>query len=267
MPDSIIRAAYRALLPDGQAWAVKPGSDLDLLFDGIAINDMVLKDFLSTISNIRNPFLVEEDLIPDLEKEYGISTDETLSIQERREQLAAIVYATRGTGSRTYLQDRLHEAGFTNLFVYHNSPAVNPNDFIVDRAGMWCGMTEAVCGHEDAFCALFDGGEYVVNGDIYDQTVGYDALCGGLNSVCGNQEAVCGNVTSTKELIEYTVPDTDGNWNLVFFVGGTVERDGTGAIIDIEIVPIESKLRESLRRIILRHKPATSWGALSVRFT
>jgi hypothetical protein len=58
-----------------------------------------------------------------------------------------------------------------------------------------------------------------------------------------------------------------GGWNLVFFVAGeNVEFDGTGRITSIEIVNIDSELRESLRRIILRHKPLQTWGALCVEF-
>jgi hypothetical protein len=213
--DVKMKGVYNALMPPGEAWRLKIDDDLDHLFDGVADNDARMRDFLNTLDTLRNPYLCDIDFLPDLEKEYGITTDESLTETERREQLAAIVYAHKGTGSRSYLEDRLHQAGFTNLFVYNNDPAVNPNQFIDEQHAAWCDKTDSVCGNENAFCAEFSGGEYVVNGDIFFNTIEFTSVCGNEAVVCGNSSAVCGNFRESKDFVNYTIPDSDEPVNIL----------------------------------------------------
>lgn len=221
MPN-LIKGAYEAMQPDGPIHAQEAGGDTDLLFDGIADNETRVQEFLATLAKIRDPFLTP--VLADLEKEYGIITDLDLTEAERRENLAALVYATRGTGSRSYLEARLHEAGFTDLFVYNNSPAVDPNLFITQGYGSWCGDEETVCGNEEAFCSLYEGGEYVVNGDIFNQCVDQLAVCGNEDIVCGNGEAFCGNFQELKTPVEYTVPSATDSADLL--IDGNMEEVG-----------------------------------------
>lgn len=201
---NLIKGAYESLLPDGPAHDQEVGGDTDLLLDGIAENETRVQEFLNTLTKIRDPFLTS--ILSDLEKEYGIISDNALTEEERRQNLAALVYATKGSGSRSYMEARLHEAGFTDLFVYNNDPAVWPGLFIELGYGMYCGEEEAVCGNEDAFCSEYDGGEYVVNGDLYTQIVEEEAVCGNEEIVCGNENAVAGNFVESKELVTYHVP-------------------------------------------------------------
>jgi hypothetical protein len=180
MPKGLSRSAYDAHLPDGAAWEIAPDSDSDKLFDGLGEIEDGVKDDLEGLALARDPNKTTD--LESLEKEYGILTDPTLTEAQRRANLAALVYATRGTGSKSYLQARLHEAGYTDFFVYDNDPVADPDPLITPN------------------------GEYVVNGDIYSQSVDYEAACGISTTVCGNNNAVCGNFISARALITYTAP-------------------------------------------------------------
>jgi hypothetical protein len=96
----------------------------DLTLDAIGqIQEETTYSFLKDLAYIRDPY--RTPYLSDLEKEYGIPTDSSLTEQERREQLAAIKYAKRGSGSWDDLEDILVTAGF-NVQVRTNDPAVNP---------------------------------------------------------------------------------------------------------------------------------------------
>jgi hypothetical protein len=108
-----------------------PG-DFYRLLEGMGENwDFVLEE-LSKIANLRDPKLTT--ILSDLEKEYGIINDDGLTEQERRDQLSAIVYAPKNTGTDTYLQGILRDAGF-NVQVHINSPSVSPAPFIGGGGG------------------------------------------------------------------------------------------------------------------------------------
>lgn len=224
MSKSLSRGSIDTMLPEGAAWSVAPGGDFDKLLDGVAeIEDETISE-VNALANIRNP--EKTTILSDLEKEYGIVTDNSLTETQRRALLKSLAYAPRSTASKTYLQERLHEAGFTDFFVYDNNPAVNPNRFITDSHSAVCGNEESVCGNETAYCSAYTGGEYVANGwgddilsardpdddipdppyalidgDMEDATIP-DWAAGGFPSTLGNYESVV-----TKE----TVKPHEGN--------------------------------------------------------
>lgn len=255
-------------MPEGSLHVIAPGEDEDLLYDAIAEDYDTVKEYLDSLRNVRNPY--KTPFLDTLEKEYGILKDPNLTEDERREQLASLVYATRGTGSLDDLQDQLHAAGFTDLFVYDNSPAVDPDGLVGAGSESLCSSfypPVTICADPPiAFCSSFDRGEYVVNGDIYDQSVSLTTVCADPpEAFCSDPPVeLCGDFISVKTPITY---DPATNWNCVFFIGGAVVRDGTGAIYAIESVPIELSKRLALRRIILRVKPLMTWGALAVQWT
>jgi hypothetical protein len=262
----VIKKSLLAKMPPGALHAIAPGLDEDRLYDGIAEDYGTVKDFLNSLKDFRNPY--KTTFLDSLEKEYGILKDPNLSEDQRRANLASLVYATRDNGSLDGLQDQLHAAGFTDLFVYDNSPAVDPDIFVGQVSEFMCAdPPTALCADPPiALCSLYSGGEYVVNGDIYEQEVSLTVVCSDPpTALCANPPtALCGDFINVKTAIEY---DPSTNWNCVFFVGGAVTRDGSGAIIAIESVPIELDKRLALRRIILRVKPLMTWGALAVQWT
>ena len=222
-----MKAVFEALLPDGAFWRFKPDGDFDKLLSGMGDNAQEMYDFLKTIAYQRDPYRTE--LLSDLEKEYGLITDERLTEEERRDQLASIVYAKPGTGSYDYLQERLNLAGF-DVIVTPNDPAINPNlfigsDFLTVANGdnAYAGYHEDISGLPILAVAGYgpQGAELLVNGDIFVQSVNYVMQANGDYAYAGNSRAVAGyyfNITRTK--IEYTVPKDPYRWNYIFFVGG-----------------------------------------------
>ncbi len=257
-----------SLLPEGSLWRPAEGMGLDLFLKGMGENEERVRQFLADLAYIRDPDLTI--ILSDLEKEYGIKTNNNISETDRRDQLASIMYARRANGSRDFLQDQLQRAGF-DLYVYDNAPAVDPDNLIFGQAQMYCGDTLAQCGEPLAQCSDFDG-ELIVNGDIGTTTIDYLVLCGETLAQCGEATALAGNYSGvTIEPIEYEVPDGIGTeverwWNMIFFVGGEVVRDGAGAIISIEFVDIPIQNRKTLRQLVLKYKPMHSWAAVAVNW-
>ena len=120
--------------------------DLKRMLIGAADNHQIMRDFLRTLAFLRDP--QNTPILSDLEKEYGVRTDTGLTEQERRDKLDAIVYAPASSGAADYLQDQLHAAGFTNLYVYRNDKSNDP--------GMFYGGP---------------GGEMITNNKEYDRTI------------------------------------------------------------------------------------------------
>jgi len=120
--------------------------DLKRMLIGAADNHQIMRDFLRTMAFLRDP--QNTPILSDLEKEYGLRTDTGLTEQERRDKLDAIVYAPASSGAADYLQDQLHAAGFTDLYVYRNDKSNDP--------GMFYGGP---------------GGEMVTNNKEYDRTI------------------------------------------------------------------------------------------------
>ena len=114
---------------------VTVGKGLWQLIIGMADNHQLVLEFLRSLTYIRDPR--RTPILDDLEREFGIYPNPALTEEVRRQKLAAIKYARVGTGSKDNLENALHTAGFTNLFVWENSPAQDPNIFW-GGAQMYC---------------------------------------------------------------------------------------------------------------------------------
>jgi hypothetical protein len=232
-----MRAVIDSLLPDGSIWQPAPGGDLDNLLDGMGDNAQVLYDFLNAIASIRDPR--KTTILSDLEKEYGVLTNEFLTEQERRDQLVGIKYAKPDTASDDLLQDKLRAAGFDGIIVTSNDPAIDP--------------------------ALITG-ELLVNGPIViEQTPQYLAQANGDNTFAGNGIAIAGYfVNIGRTFHEYDLPSEWRYWRYIFFVGGAASGwPGAPAIATLDI---DYKREEALKTLILKYKPLHSWCVLVVDF-
>lgn len=257
-----------SLLPEGNIWVPAPEKGLDLFLDGMGENEERIRQFLADLAYLRDPY--RTILLSDLEKEYGIKTNLNISEEDRRSQLAGIMFARRATGTKTFLQGQLQQAGFP-LYVYDNAPAVDPNTVAFGLAQIYCGEPLAQCGEPLAQCASFDA-ELIVNGNLYESTIDYLVQCGEPLAQCGEPTALAGNYSGvTLNPIEYEIPSGVGTeyerwWNLIFFVGGNVTRGGSGEILSIEFVDIPIQNRAVLRTLILKYKPMHSWCVLCVNW-
>lgn len=257
-----------SLLPEGSAWTPAESLDMDKLLEAAGSNEEKIRSFLAELADIRNPDLTS--VLGDLELEYGIKTNNNLSEADRRAILASIVYARRSNGSLDFLQNQLQRAGF-DLYVYHNAPAVDPANLLYGTSQIYCGDALAQCGETDAQCAEFDG-ELIVNGDIFDTYVDYTVQCGEVDAQCGEASATAGEFSGViRERYIYEIPSGVGTeverwWNMIFFVGGEVERGGSGEILSIDFVGIPIQQRKTLKQLILKYKPLHSWAALAVNW-
>lgn len=257
----IDRALIDALLPEGPLWIPEVDEGLDQLLDGLASNIEVLRVFLASLADMRNPLLTP--ILEDLEREYGFLSDDRLSEETRRQRLNAFVYRGQSTGSEDSLEDALQAAGF-DVFVYQNDPAVDPEPFLDQDFQMVAGGGNAFAGRSDAFASRI-GGELLVNGDIFSTTPLYLPVAGNLYAGDGQTAGEFDQMLITQ--FEFEIPSDPDAWPFVFFVGGAVTRDMSGAITDIESAEIPNARQEEFKRTILRYKPLFTWAALIVTYT
>lgn len=134
-----------SLFFEGSLGEIDRDGDLYKMLKGMGANHEDIYAFLKTLAHIRVPRLTP--YLADLEKEYGLLTNTSMTEAERREYLHGVVYAPRSPGTAEYLEDQLQNAGFP-VQVHANSPAVDP--------------------------ALFyggAGGEMITNNENYDRTI------------------------------------------------------------------------------------------------
>jgi hypothetical protein len=265
---TISRAVLNTILPSGAFWTPAAGDDYDKLLDGIAANSEVLYQDLKQLACLRCPDATP--ILDDLEKEYGVQPATLATEAERRSRLSAFIYRRAGTGAWDALQAKLREAGFDDVYVHPNDPAVDPNIFLAQAFNMMCGEllpggNRAECGEAEAICAQV-GGELLVNSDLFKSVPNYINLCGEYIG-CG-EDIYCGDFDGYRAQLQditYTVPTDSGYWPLIFFVGGPATRDAvTGELTEIEFYTLPIERRLEFRRTILKFKPMHSWGGLIV---
>lgn len=271
MLENFSREVLTSLLPRGLFWEPELNSDYDKLLDGISENSGAVHEFLKGIGNIRNPLLTP--VLSDLEKEYGVIPATGATEAERRQRLQAFKYKSAQVGSAQELQARLRAAGFDNVYVHENSPAVDPALFLAQSFNMTCGDllpggNDAQCGEPEAICASV-GGSLLVTGDIYFNIPNYLYYCDD-GVYCGDG-ATAGEFDGyIRKLIEdnFQVPSESGYWPLIFFVGGEATRDPvTGALTSINTYTVPQQRRSEFQRIILRRKPMHTWASLIVVYS
>ncbi|HPS59352.1 MAG TPA: hypothetical protein PK514_14710 [Spirochaetota bacterium] len=267
---SLSRSILNALLPEGSFWEPAAGDDYDLLLDGIAENSEKVYQDLKLLAHLRNPAVTP--ILSDLEREYGVIPTALATEAERRSRLKAFQFRRANTGAYDVLQEKLREAGFADVYVHENSPAVDPDIFLAEAFNMTSG-DGLQCGEPEAICAQL-GGELVVNGDLYSNLPKYSIQCGmhdAYDSEADFKPAECGEgfqcgefdgYQSTYLDAVYQVPTNPGYWPLIFFIGGPATRDVNGYLTEIKFCDIPSERRLEFRRIILKFKPMHSWAGV-----
>lgn len=231
------KAVFEALLPDGAIWRPKEDGDFDRLLKGMGGNAQEVYDFLDSLAYLRDPRRTQQ--LPDLEKEYGVLTNENLSEAIRRSILAAAKYAKPTTASFDHLQDNLRAAGFDNIIVTPNDPAIDPSLIT---------------------------GELIVNGPLYsEQEPKYLMQANGDYAYAGNGLAVAGYfLTIARILYEYSIPDLWRYWRYFGFIGGAAS--GWPSSPEIASYDVDSDLEMTLKRLILKYKPMHSWCILVANY-
>jgi hypothetical protein len=280
------RQIINALLPSGQFWEPETGGDYDNLLDGMAANWNGLTAFLSELAYLRDP--ARTPILSDLEREYGIIPVTLSTEAQRRERLASFMFRRTKAYTAEALQLKLRDAGFADVFVHQNSPAVDPSFFLDESFSMTAGGTlpggnEAQAGEPEAICQSL-GGSLLVNGEVLENTPAYTNQCSssdawnpshgiGLDDspLCGD-DVYAGDLdgyrVSSEKTDLYEVPANPGYWPMVFFVGGPALRDPvTGALTQIQLYNVPSQRKSEFRRTILMFKPLGTWCGLVVTYT
>jgi hypothetical protein len=236
-----MRETIDALKPEGAIWNPAYSGDFDRLLDGIALNKQVVLDDLGIPEHIRNPYLCPFELLPDLEREFGITPNSAFPENERRMSLAAIRYRKHRYKSLQKLQYILNVAGFGyggyGLIVTQNSPPVNPSNIM---------FSYKMTAHE--FPSIYCAGNRVAN--CSEKSKGYYLVA---------------EIIEGAEEIYQTPPEA--YWPLVFFVGGSVSRDYDGNIEHINFVEVPAYRKQELHRLILRTVSLGIWAALFIEYT
>jgi hypothetical protein len=259
-----------ALSPQGPAWSPEPGNKYDRLLDGFADNAQLVFDDLEKLAWIRSPGKVPAEMLPDLEREYGIAPDDRIPDDDRRNRLSAIRYQPRPLARVELLQNDLDKAGFGHdgygLTVTPNSsPAVDPGPIVEENFLLTTHEFPSVfaAGTSSAY-AVEQGGYYLVNGDrfnsrpVYPQAGFMAARTFPSASSAGYYDGYQGYEN------EYAFPIPQPYWPFVVFCGGTVTRNEDGSVASVATVTVPIGRRQELHRIILRIKPLHAWVGMMV---
>lgn len=277
---TISRALINDLLPPGSLWEVEDDEGLDQFLEGIGDSYETLKAAIDKVALVRNPILT--DILDDLEKEFGVTKNDSLTEAVRRIALDAIKTERKNEGTDDSLEAVLQKSGFNTALqdvqVHINSPLVDPALFVAEEAFLYvCGGVDVVCGRvvdpgPPNPLDIVSGaglGELLVNGDIIIRLATFSIVSGSANAICGNAGAICGaNSGAAAFDVIYTIPTDPGYWGLIFFVGGDATRDPiTGALTAINFLEVPMEREAEFKRLILKYKPIHSWAGLVVRFT
>jgi hypothetical protein len=267
MPEFICRENLNSLLPNGSIFCPMQDGDFDLFLDGLSENTEDIKDFLLQLSDLRNPALTP--LLIELEQEYGLYNQNTLSNLTRRQKLLSKMFAQDQPGTSMAVQNALWIAGFTNVYIYQNSPASNPSSFTTQDFQCVCGdPLNSFAGDPGAYAGQ-TGGILLVNGKNYTQSPHYLSVCGNnINGFANDPNMVCGWYDElNQDLITYDPPTDPGVWPLCFFVcGQNIVRDINGFIITAPFVNIDNNRKDEFETIILSYKPIHAWAIMIINY-
>lgn len=261
MSDPLLKRAVDAVWPEGSAWTQKRGGGMEGLLLGVsdALEDVRAK--LATLAYIRDPELTEQ--LDELEIDFGISPDPTLTDAVRRSRLSARINSVQPAGPRGRMERELQAAGF-DLFVYSNDPAVDPRQFATLYETV-AGGVDAFAGEPGAVAGFFSAG-LLVNGRFVRTTPIFRTVAGNSDAFAGEPGAVAEIVDSRELTFEYDVPADPADWPLIFFVGGPATFGGSGELVSIELADVPASRMAELERTILRLKPMHAWAIMVVQY-
>ncbi len=257
-----MRAVIDTIWPEGSIWRPAPGGDFDKLLDGSAENWETIRVFLDTLRSIRDPSFTT--FLADLENEFGVLSNTSLTEIQRREQLKPLVFNRSSSGSIDTLQNALDDAGFS-VQVHSNSPAVDPAIFLDQAFIMIAAGGNAFAGRPDAIAGRI-GGELLVNGEVFETQKKFTSGALTSNAFAGTGFSAGEYTDFERVKFEYQIPVDPNNWPFVFFVGGDATRDGSGALLTIVPVTIPPVQESGFKRLILKYKPIHSWAGLVIIF-
>ena len=262
MPDPLLKKAIDAVWPRGSAWTQKIGGGMEGLLLGVGDSLELVRTKLATLATLRDPELTGQ--LDELEIDFGVVPDPTLTDAVRRSRLAARINAEQAAGTRDRMERELQAAGF-DLFVYANDPAVDPRQFATSFATV-AGGDEAFAGEPRAVAEVFLAA-VIVNGSAIRTVPVWLIVAGGDAAFAGEPGAVAEQAGSIDVPIFYETPADPATWPLIFFVGGPATFSGSGAIISIEVAQVPALRKIELEQTVLRLKPLHTWAVMMVEYS
>jgi uncharacterized protein YmfQ (DUF2313 family) len=205
---TIARRIIDSALPEGPIWEVQPGGQLDAVLDALATNFEDTRTKAAAVESVRDP--EKTTSLSDLEIDFGVLPDTSISAAARRTYLAAIKGERGTTCSWEFLENKLRAMGY-DVRVYPNDPPLDPEDVI------------PIAGYNS---------EWIVNGDViwsqqkdYDTTCEDESLLTGFHMTCECDTMTTGfDVTCDsyhameRDRYEYPYPITPARWPFIFWI-------------------------------------------------
>ena len=261
MFNPLLKKAIDAVWPRGSAWAQKIGGNMEGLLLGVGDSLELVRVKLATLASLRNPDLTGQ--LDELEIDFGVTPDPTLTDAARRSRLAARINAEHPAGTRDHMERELQAAGF-DLFVYSNDPATDPSQFATSFITV-AGGIEAFAGEPNAIAEVFSA-ILLVNGSAVRTVFTWLAVAGGDEAFAGELNAIAEQAGSTDIPISYDLPVDPATWPFIFFVGGPAFFGGSGELITIEVAQVPALRKIELEQTILRLKPLHTWAVMMVEY-
>lgn len=256
---------YKALLPDARAWALTIDKQLRQFFEGLSEFPADVQVYFEEVYFDLFPQTTRE--LEAWENQFSLFTGEVLTVQERRDRLAAAWKALGGQSPR-YLQDSLQARGF-DVYIHEwwefgSAPPIVRSPFAALSAEsgfpyVQCGEPLSECGEPSA---LFGngpgGGGYLLVNKLLSTSRKIMSLAGAGIMHAGHTNALSGyfeELAFTEA--EYNIPLDPAFWPYFLYIGGEVFPEKAD-------VPIER--REEFEDLCLRLCPAQQWLVLLINY-
>ncbi len=249
-------AITRQLVPTGRAFRISSGSTNEAVERAFiesevrANNDLV--GILDTILPDNDNFSTED--ATRWEERLGMITNQSVSLDDRK---AAIKRKMNHPGdilwrqSADYIQDQLHLAGFTNLFVYENPYAFTPEDLLSQHpSSNYSQLSDSnqLGDHQLGDVYTFWGQYFAEVPQLGDYQLGDVQLNERiyLNKIANHIEQ---SFDALFNIADYTCS---------FVVAGTLDSNF--------IAQVPSARKDELRQLLLKLKPAHNAGLLFIDY-
>lgn len=233
---------YKHLLPRALAWrlpkAIAAGFQrfLRKYLEGLSEFPVDIKDFSDQIFLDAFPETTRE--IKKWEQQFNIESAGTET--DRRNGIIARWRAQGGQG-KDYLEDIIHSAGFTNVFIHE----------------WWTDLGGGEFDTKDPNEYLSSDSLLVNKGPTTAITI-YQSYCGGLDSDCGSPLAECGALLEIRfQDFEYEVPTEEDDFRFIVYVGAEIFPDHA---------EIDSLKRTEFERLLLTYFPDQQWIGLLIDY-
>jgi hypothetical protein len=249
--DGLGKKLLEGFLPEGAVWTFRKNGDMDRLLDGVGASLDALIAKCAETAHARNPRRAPAELLPDLAAEFGARLSGDAGADRNR--IAEIRYNDWIGGFVVKLQQRLDAGGFGSdgygLRVVPNAPfPARPT--LQTQFQATAGDKILIPGAATQIYLTTAGSRATATAKPATHYTGYYFL----------------DKNHCYAIDEMPTPPQE-TWGLVFFLGGSVQRNPAGRITSVAKIPIPTALKDSLYTIIMQIKPLFAWAFLCVDWT